>query len=386
MMKWPTTNDNEAGIYIHIPFCRKACHYCNFHFSTSLKLKSDFLEALKKEIALRSNYLEGKQVTTIYFGGGTPSVLTATEINDIVQTLHQHYPIGTLREVTLEANPDDLTPEYIDSLKDTAVNRLSIGIQSFQQAELEYMNRSHTAAQATNAIDYALNTHRFLLTIDLIYGGPLLTDEQWAEHLKKVAIWGIPHFSAYALTVEEKTALDYAIRSKNSPPVDPEKAARHFTMLMEFARTNGYDHYEISNFAKPGMHAVHNTHYWMGCHYLGLGPSAHSFNGSSRSWNAPNNALYIKALTQNLPAPGDVEVLTERDTFNEYVMTSLRTQWGCNLQKIENNWGAESQKYLLENSQHYVSEGKMILHENHLYLTSAGRLFADAIASDLFWV
>ena len=290
-----------AGIYIHIPFCRQACNYCNFHFSTSLKYKDELLASLKQELALRREYLQGREISTIYFGGGTPSLLTADEINDIFDTICRHYPVNKLAEFTLEANPDDLSASYVRSLTHTPVDRLSIGVQSFRDEDLRFMNRAHNAQQADYAIKAAQDAGITNLSIDLIYGTPGLTDAAWKDNLDKVRQLSIPHFSAYALTVEEKTALHHAIKAKKVRPLDPEQAAGQFVLMADFAAQNGYDHYEISNLGLPGMHGVHNTNYWKGVHYLGIGPAAHSFNGASRRWNVASNALYIKGITEKQP-------------------------------------------------------------------------------------
>ncbi len=376
---------NNAGIYLHIPFCRQACIYCNFHFSTSLKYKDELLAAMVNEIAMQKGYLEGKNITTIYLGGGTPSLLTADEINVLTETVYKNFNITTLAEFTLEANPDDLTKNYLNSLKQTQVNRLSIGTQSFIERDLRYMKRIHTAQEADYAIKAAQDTGLANISIDLIYGTPGLTNAEWKGNISKVAELGIPHFSAYALTVEEKTALQHAITNKKSAPVSPAQAATQFELLMDYAGEKGYDHYEISNLAVPGMHAVHNTNYWRGNHYLGIGPSAHSFNGVSRKWNVANNALYTQSINTDKKIPSEQETLTVTQQLNEYVMTSLRTMWGCDLSYVRSKWGNDYASELLKNATESRERNRIILDGEVLKLTNKGKLYADSIASDLFF-
>jgi oxygen-independent coproporphyrinogen-3 oxidase len=373
-----------AGIYIHIPFCKQRCTYCNFHFSTSLSLKEDLLNALHKEIALQKTFLQEHTVETIYFGGGTPSLLSADEINRLFDSIQKNFSITTLREFTLEANPDDLTPSYLQSLQQTPVNRLSIGVQSFQEEDLQFMHRAHTASQADYAVKAAQDKGFENLTLDLIYGSPHLSNELWKANLAKINELAIPHFSAYALTVEEGTLLSHRIRSKKTPPLDQEKAATQFEILMECAAAMGYEHYEISNLAKKDCYALHNTNYWKGIPYLGIGPSAHSFIGATRQWNIANNALYIKSLLIENTLPFEAETLTLTDRFNEYLMTSLRTQWGCSLQKIVTDFGEDYHASLLKKILPLQQREEIVLKDNFLYLSTKGKLFADKIAATLF--
>jgi putative oxygen-independent coproporphyrinogen III oxidase len=373
-----------AGIYLHIPFCKQACVYCNFHFSTSLKSKDEVLQAILKEIAMRRDYLQGQEVETIYFGGGTPSLLSADEINTIIDSIFKNYHINGITECTLEANPDDLDKQYLKELRNTPVNRLSIGVQSFREEDLLYMKRAHNVQQADYAIKAAQDAGFTNLSIDLIYGTPGLSDTEWKRNLSKVTELGIPHFSAYALTVEDKTALHHDIAKKKASPVNPEQAAGQFEILMEQAAATGYDHYEISNFGLPGHHAVHNTNYWMGNHYLGIGPSAHSFDGKSRRWNIANNALYAKGILQDHKPNFEEEKLTPTEHLNEYIMTSLRTMWGCDLDKIEREWDATCAGQV-EKSSHLFQEKQWVRQDGgKLVLTNAGKLFADRIAAELF--
>lgn len=374
-----------AGIYIHIPFCRQACTYCNFHFSTSLRLKDELLAAIMQEIEMQSHYLHGQQVQTIYFGGGTPSLLSSDEINRITETIARLYNINNLKEFTLEANPDDLTKPYLKELRSTSVNRLSIGTQSFYDRDLKYMNRAHNASEADYAIKAAQDAEFTNLTIDLIYGTPGLTDKEWKANLQKVQELQVPHFSSYALTVEEGTALHHNIKQKKTTPVDNEQSANQFLILMEQAPEMGYQHYEISNLALPEHYALHNTNYWKGVPYLGIGPSAHSFDGTSRRWNIANNAVYIKSILTDKKLNYEKEKLTHEQQLNEYIMTSLRTMWGIDLKKVETQWGSDYATQLLKNSEEFIEKGWLIHKYNKLTLTNPGKLYADHIAGELFF-
>ena len=337
-----------------------------------------------RELIVRKNYLEYTEIETVYFGGGTPSLLSADEINRIFDTILKNYPVGKLKEVTLEANPDDLNKQYVHSLRNTPVSRFSIGVQSFRDEDLLYMKRAHNARQADHAIKTAQDAGFSNLTIDLIYGTPGLTDKAWKDNLMKVNELGIPHFSAYALTIEEKTALHHAIINKKTQPVDPEQAAGQFEILMEQAALLGYEHYEISNLAKPGHHAIHNTNYWMGYSYLGIGPAAHSFDGNSRQWNIANNPLYAKSILQDGKPQFEVETLTPIQHLNEYIMTSLRTMWGCDLGMIAKELG-EEYAVEVEKSSHLFQEKRWVVQDGRkLILTNAGRLFADRVAGEMF--
>lgn len=374
-----------AGIYIHIPFCRQACNYCNFHFSTSLHYKNAFLQALLKEIELQatSNYLQSQAIETIYFGGGTPSLLQIDELALVMDALHRWYNIQSTAEITLEANPDDVTGEKLAGWKTLGINRLSIGIQSLFEEDLQWMNRAHTATEAKNVISKARAAGFETFTVDLIYGTPGLTDEKWKQNLDWVIEQEINHLSCYALTVEEKTALDKQIRLQQKQPVDAEQQSRQFLLLMEYIQQAGFEQYEISNFAKPGHRSKHNSSYWHGTHYLGLGPSAHSFNGISRQWNIANNQQYIQSLEQGV-VPFEKEELTETQQLNEYIMTSLRLMEGCNLNLIEQKFGKAKATLIQQEAADYISKQWMIQKENHLILTNEGKLFADGIAAALF--
>lgn len=373
-----------AGIYLHIPFCKQACYYCNFHFSTSLSQQPALVKQLVREIDLQRNYLSGAPVSSIYFGGGTPSLLSQADIQLLLDKLRETFPVNPDAEITLEANPDDLSPEKLDTLRAAGINRLSIGIQSFHEPDLRWMNRAHDSQQALQCIVNAKAAGFNNLTIDLIYGGPTLTDEGWAANVQQAIDLGVQHLSCYALTVEPGTALDQFIRKKKVAAVDTDKAARHFEQLMQWTAKAGYEHYEISNFALPGWHSRHNSSYWQGQPYLGLGPSAHSFNGISRQWNIANNALYIKSLEQD-KVPFELEELTPVMMLNEYIMTTLRTSQGCILPVVAERFGTDKRDTLLKLSRTFIDKGWMVLHNDTLVLTPEGRLFADGIASDLFF-
>jgi oxygen-independent coproporphyrinogen-3 oxidase len=374
-----------AGIYLHIPFCKQACNYCNFHFSTSLKQKDDMIAALKQEIQLQQNYLEGQEIRTVYWGGGTPSMLSASELMQIWDSIEKSFPNQDLQEITFEANPDNLSPAYLKELARTPVNRLSIGIQSFREEDLRYMNRAHNAQEADYAVKAAQDAGFENISIDLIYGTPTMNDKQWKENIQHALALKVPHISSYALTVEPRTALAHAIEKGKSVEPDNEQAAAQFEILMEALATGGYDHYEISNFALPGKYAVHNTNYWRGSHYLGLGPSAHSFNGKSRQWNIASNPAYLKHLLTDRKLPFELEILSFEDRLNEYLMTSLRTMWGTDLRLLEQQFGSDVAKDILEQSTEYLEKGWMKQEEGKLILTRSGKLLADRIASELFY-
>ncbi len=371
-----------AGIYLHIPFCKKACHYCNFHFSTSQQQLPAMIGAIIQEAVLRHNYIDEK-VTTVYFGGGTPSLLKQVDLLAIIEKLRAVFTITGEAEITLEANPDDISAENLAGWKDAGINRLSIGIQSFLEADLQWMNRAHNAAQAYAAVQLAQQAGFHNITIDLIYGTPGLSDEGWIQNIETAIGLNIPHLSCYALTVEPKTALYQLIKTKQLENVDAEKQARHFSILTSRLASAGFEHYEISNFAKPGFRSRHNSSYWQGKPYLGLGPSAHSFNGSSRQWNVANNSLYLKSIENN-QVPFEQELLTPVQQLNEYIMTSLRTIEGLSLERIATNWGQEKAGQLLHAAQKHISAGHMVLADHVLQLNAKGKLLADGIAADLF--
>ena len=372
-----------AGIYIHIPFCKQACHYCDFYFSTSLRYKDDLVRSLIKEIALQKNYLSGETIETIYFGGGTPSLLDENEFNLLIETITSKYTVAGNAEITLEANPDDLKQEKLQALKQAGINRLSIGVQSFFDDDLQWMNRVHRASEAEACVKRAQDIGLNNITIDLIYGYPLLSDDKWILNLKRAFELDVPHVSSYSMTVEPLTALDAFIKNKKQRPMDDEQSARQFVFLMDAMQSQGFEHYEISNFCKPGHYSMHNSNYWKGVPYLGIGPSAHSYNGSSRQWNMANNAKYIAAL-QNDALPAEIELLTETDRLNEYIMISLRTIWGLDLQKL-NRIAASSGDQLKLKTLDFIDREWVIQKDGVIYLTPAGKLYADNIASTFFF-
>ena len=374
-----------AGVYLHIPFCKQACHYCNFHFSTSMKLQNDFIDALLKEIDIRSDYIQGEKINTIYFGGGTPSLFTGDQLQRIMRELYLKLNIDASPEITFEANPDDIDEQRLITWKQNGINRLSIGIQSFFNEDLVWMNRAHNETQALECITLAQEEGFDNMSIDLIYGTPTLTDERWMQNMETAASLNIPHLSCYALTVEPGTVLDYMTRKKKVLPVNSEDQARQFLRMIDFLGSKRYEHYEISNFSLPGKRSRHNSSYWSGTKYLGLGPSAHSFNGASRQWNVANNALYIKSLENNQVA-FEQEVLSDSQRFNEYIMTSLRTLEGADIELAREKFGNAPADELVKKSTRFIERGWMKNESERLVLTREGKLFADGIAADLFEV
>ncbi len=372
-----------SGIYIHIPFCKQACHYCDFHFSTSLKKKSEMIAALAKEITMRKKEIDAP-IETIYFGGGTPSVLSNEEIIFLITTVYENYNVIENPEITLEANPDDLTPERIKTLSHTKINRLSIGIQSFFEEDLQMMNRAHNAYQAKACLEEA--TKYFdNITIDLIYGIPGMSNTKWLQNISTALSYNIPHISSYALTVEPKTALKKLIQTGKIIAPKDEAAQEHFLILVKKLEENGFIHYELSNFSKENYFSKNNSAYWLGKKYIGIGPSAHSYNGISRSWNISNNSLYLKAISEN-KLPSETEILTTSDRYNEYIMTGLRTMWGISLNRIEKEFGKAYIDYLTKQAQKFLNDGLLIVDREVLKTTLKGKFLTDGIASDLFWV
>ena len=374
-----------AGIYLHIPFCKQACNYCDFHFSTSMKIKVDFVKAIIQEIELRKDVFANKFISSIYFGGGTPSLLSKEDLDMIFEKLFNSFSIDVDAEITLEANPDDLTFDKILQLKDTPINRLSIGVQSFRDSDLIYMNRAHTAIEALNSIKVAQDAGFQNITIDLIYGTPGMSNEDWKYNLRKCFELNLPHISSYALTVEEKTPLYYQILKKNIAPVDEQQSADQFKILMDEMLRYGYEQYEISNFCKDNSYSKHNSSYWKKDHYLGLGPSAHSYFGNSRLWNVSNNIKYIKTLSAS-KLPLVKENLNTQDMYNEYVMTSLRTKWGCSLIEIEKDYSSSYLNYFKVQIKSHEINGYIIENKGVYTLSEKGKLIADRITSDLFFI
>lgn len=375
-----------SGIYIHIPFCKQACHYCDFHFSTSLKKKNELVYALVKELELRKDEFkinpEFSGVETIYFGGGTPSLLTNEELRLLIDSVYKNYEVVENPEITLEANPDDLSKSRIIELANSQINRLSIGIQSFFEEDLKLMNRAHNVEEAKRCLEVATR-HFDNISVDLIYGIPGLTHERWLQNIETALSFNIPHISSYALTVEPKTALASFIKKGIIKNVDDDLAQEQFHILIERLEKAGFIHYELSNFGKPDYFSKNNSAYWQGEPYLGIGPSAHSFNGTQRSWNVRNNSKYIQSLLQNT-LPAESETLSTTDKYNEYVMTGLRTIWGVSLEKVEHDFGMNYKKYLLEQSEKHINEHLLYLDNDKLLVTKKAKFLSDGIASDLF--
>jgi len=372
-----------AGIYIHIPFCKQACHYCDFHFSTTLKQKSTLVDAIVREMEIRADYIDEESIQTLYFGGGTPSLLSFAEAEKIVSAARRIFRFAEDVEFTFEANPDDLSPKKLAELVHLGVNRLSIGIQSFSDVQLRWMNRAHASHEAVESVLNAQKAGISNISIDLIYGLPNLSEEDWKADLRKATSLGITHISAYCLTVEPATALGHRVKKGQEKPVDEEAAAAQFAILRSELAEAGFEQYEVSNFAKAGTYSRHNTAYWQGTPYLGLGPSAHSFNKIQRSWNIANNALYISALSEN-KVPQTTETLSRANQINEALMTGLRTKWGVNPDEIKATWDYD----VLYNNSTLLSklekEGLLSISSTCLKLTPKGLFMADGIASDLF--
>jgi oxygen-independent coproporphyrinogen III oxidase len=385
-----------AGIYIHIPFCKQACYYCNFHFSTSLDSKDKMVESLIKEIEIRSRFFnenteneisiispENDVIETIYFGGGTPSLLSQNEIQSIVSAIKQNYKVASGAEITFEANPDDINSEKLFEWKNAGINRLSIGIQSFIERDLKWMNRAHNATQALKCIQLTRAAGFDNFSIDLIFGTPGLTNEEWEKNIETVIDLNVPHISSYALTVEAKTALQKMIALKKRENINNDLQAEQYLILMKALRKGGYEHYEISNFAKSSFRSKHNSSYWQSKKYLGIGPSAHSYNGKIRTWNKANNQIYINSLQQNL-IPFEKEILTESQKLNEYVMTSLRTIEGLDLDFIEKHFSIKERNRIENLLKEKVKDSNYFLENKKIILSDEGKLFADAIAVELF--
>lgn len=371
-----------SGIYIHIPFCKQACHYCDFHFSTSMKKKDQLVSALAKELELRKDEFKNTTVKTIYFGGGTPSVLSNTELQFLIDAVYQNYKVLDTPEITLEANPDDLSKARIIQLSKTQINRLSIGIQSFHEKDLKLMNRAHNAKEAKDCLEIATQYYDNI-SLDLIYGIPNSTNQEWLQNIKTALSFGVPHISSYALTVEPKTALANFIKKGIIDNVDDDLAHDQFYILIAQLEEAGFDHYELSNFGKKDYYSENNSAYWLGKTYIGIGPSAHSFNGESRAWNVKNNSIYINKIeTGDLPI--EKEKLTKNDQYNEYVMTGLRTIWGVSLKKVEIQFGKAFLEYLLQQANQYINKQLLYIEDDNLKTTKKGKFLCDGIASDLF--
>lgn len=382
-----------SGIYIHIPFCKQACYYCDFHFSTSLTRKSELVEALVQELILRKNEID-QPVETIYLGGGTPSLLSIDELQFLIEEVYNNYDVIARPEITLEANPDDLSKSLIIQLSKSPINRLSIGIQSFFDEDLQLMNRAHSSEEAKNSLSYA-SQYFDNLSIDLIYGIPGMTDKRWKENLEIARSFNIPHISSYALTVEPRTALYKFIKNGKILPVDDSHSKGHYLILLEQMKNAGYINYEFSNFSKEGYFSANNTAYWQGKSYLGIGPSAHSFNGTIRSWNIKSNLKYINSINRGM-LPLEFETLSLTDKYNEYIMTGLRTMKGVSIKKIEKEYGKKYVDYLIQQIKKPLEDGmlefissennRQIDHKDRILITDKGRFLGDGIASNLFWI
>lgn len=373
-----------AGIYIHIPFCKQACHYCDFHFSTTMGKKEAMVLALCKELEMRKAEFEGILVETIYFGGGTPSVLDTEELEQLIAAVYANYQVIGNPEITLEANPDDLTSDKILELAKSPINRLSIGIQSFFDEDLKLMNRAHSGQEAMDSLTLA--THHFdNISIDLIYGMPNMSEARWSENIEKALSFNIPHISTYVLTVEPKTALFDFVKKGLVKPAEDEVAQAHFNILNETLTTAGYSCYEISSFGKPGYFSKNNSAYWQQKKYIGIGPSAHSFDGKQRGWNINNNPKYIKSINNDI-LPMEIEVLSTTDKYNEYVMTGIRTVWGISLAKVQSEFGEKYKEYLLLQAAKFIEQHLLYIDGDILLATNKGKFLADGIAADLFIV
>ena len=371
-----------SGIYIHIPFCKQACHYCDFHFSTNLKKKDEMVLALAKEIEIRKSEFHDEIVETIYFGGGTPSILSIEDLRFLIDEIYRNYKVVENPEITVEANPDDLTENRIIEFSKNKVNRLSIGIQSFFEDDLKMMNRAHNVEEAKKCLETA--TQYFdNISIDLIYGVPEMSNEKWLQNIETAMSFGVPHISSYALTVEPKTALHSFIKKGIIPQPDDEVAQEHFQILVDKLSENGFIHYELSNFGKENYFSKNNSSYWLGKKYIGIGPSAHSYDGKNRGWNISNNSLYIKSIQEN-KLPIEIETLTKTDRYNEYIMTGLRTIWGISLERIEQEFGKTYLDYLNKQAAKFIEDHLLFVDENILRTTKKGKFLSDGIASDLF--
>ncbi|MEQ6118553.1 radical SAM family heme chaperone HemW [Reichenbachiella sp. MALMAid0571] len=369
-----------AGIYIHIPYCKQACHYCDFHFSTYLRTKPDLVDAICKEIRLQKSYLSGEPIKTIYFGGGTPSLLSSYELEKILNTITENFSVSKNPEVTLEANPDDLSEENLYTFKSRGINRLSIGIQSFNDNFLHLFNRAHTSQMATKAVSKAKNVGFDNISVDLIFGVPNQTLQQFQKDLEKIIALDTQHISIYGLTIEENTTFGKWKKTNKIQPIDEEVAASQFELIMDVLASSGFHQYEISNFSKPGFESQHNSSYWKGEQYLGLGPGAHSFNGNSRQFNIRNNSKYIKAIDDG-QIPCNVELLTNNQKLNEYILTKIRTAKGISLKEIKDRFNFDFAGNYTDKISLYKNQGLIELSE-YLMLTREGKLVADSITEN----
>ena len=374
-----------AGIYIHIPFCSQRCSYCNFFSVVSINLLNEVIDAIIKEFSIRKDYLKNEPVQTIYFGGGTPSLLTIQQIEKLLNTIYKNFPVEKNAEITFEANPDDLTEKYLSDLKKLGINRLSIGIQSFDDNKLKILNRRHNAFQAVEAVRVAQRSGFNNISIDLIYGLPFQSLIEWENDLDKAFSLPIQHLSAYALTFEEKTLLLKQKEKKLIEPADEELVIKMYELLLNKSNQNGFDAYEISNFSLPEFYSRHNSSYWTQNPYLGIGPSAHSFNGFSRQWNVASIHKYIEGIMKN-NSFFEQEILSLQDRYNEYVLLGLRTKNGINIVELEQNFGIELKNFCLENIKTFIDNEKVYRYGSFLRLTTAGKLISDTIIAQLMMV
>jgi len=372
-----------AGIYIHIPFCRKACNYCDFHFSTQLKVKDEMVRAILGELEMRKDYLGDKEIETIYFGGGTPSLLSQTNLEDIFTGIYKNFRVSNMPEITLEANPDDLNKESIRKFKNTPINRFSIGIQSFFEEDLVWMNRSHNAKQSLQSINELQNSGYPNLSLDLIFGFSLLSQKKWEENIQTALHLQVPHISTYGMTIEKGTLLGNQAEKGKYQEIEEEIYADQYLYLMETLENAGLDQYEISNFSKPGFHSRHNSNYWNRIPYLGIGPSAHSFNGISRSWNISNNSSYIKGIMEH-SRKFEEETLTPDNHFDEYILTSIRTRKGVEIPFLESQFGREKSINFIKKANLINQDGLLDIHTNYIALTKKGRMVSDLLIQKLF--
>ncbi len=374
-----------AGIYIHIPFCRQMCYYCDFHFSVSLKRKEELLQALLIEIETRNDYLKNEEIETIYFGGGTPSILKINELDQILELIYKLYSVSKNPEITLEANPDDLSIDYLNGLKQIGINRLSIGIQSFEDKHLKQLNRRHDAREAINSVKNSQEAGFNNINIDLIYGLPGLTNKNWEENLRNALNLSIQHISAYHLSIEHKTVLANFLKKGKIKQLEEKESLNQFNTLVKKTEEQGFLHYEISNFSKDGYFSKHNINYWLQEKYLGIGPSAHSYDYKTRRWNISNNAKYIELINKN-ESYSETEILSLSEKYNDYILTSLRTVWGADLEKISREFGKGFHDECLKEAEKYIISGQITDTNNRLIISKKGKFIADKIASDLFIV
>ena len=370
-------------LYLHIPFCRQACHYCDFHFSTNTGNKLAIVEAIAKEIVLRRSYLDDRKLDTIYFGGGTPSLLDEKELNLLLSTIYSQFDVSDYAEITLEANPDDLNKDKLEQLSRAGINRLSIGIQSFHEPHLKLLNRIHSAGEGESCVKTAQDVGINNISIDLIYAIPAPDHNILESDIQKAFTLDVSHISAYCLTIEPQTAFGSWLKKKKIKPIDEEFAASQFEILVSSLANNGYEQYEISNFARNQQYSKHNSSYWQQHPYLGVGPSAHSYNGMSREYNVSNNAKYLSSIGQEI-IPSTYEELSSADKTNEYLLTGLRTKWGVKQQELNNLSHGEFLSQHSSELKKLADNGWIRMDQEIILLTEAGKLFADKIASDLF--